>query len=111
MNETITSLDSKSRVHYQRPVRVFRALAHPTRLFIVEHLADGEHCVCELQAMIDADMSTVSKHLALLRSADLVQTEKRGPNVYYSLAPAQKRPLMICIREVKKMTAPWRTNR
>ena len=64
---------------------VLKALAHPTRLFIVEQLEQGEMCVCELTDLIGADISTVSKHLALLKQAGLVCTEKRGNQVFYSL--------------------------
>ena len=63
----------------------FKALAHSTRLFIVEQLADGEKCVCELTNMIDADMSTVSRHLAVLKNAGIVSSCKRANQVFYSL--------------------------
>jgi len=52
---------------------------------IVEELAQGEKCVCELQEMIGADISTVSKHLAVMKKAGLVTDEKRGLQVYYRL--------------------------
>ncbi|MEW6336808.1 MAG: ArsR/SmtB family transcription factor [Acidobacteriota bacterium] len=64
---------------------VFKALGHPTRLFIVEELSRGERCVCELTAMVGADISTVSKHLALLKAAGLVDDDKRGAQVFYRL--------------------------
>ena len=48
---------------------VLKALAHPTRLLIVEELAESEQCVQELQSKIDANMSTVSKHLKILKDA------------------------------------------
>jgi ArsR family transcriptional regulator len=53
---------------------------------IAESLADGERCVCELTEVVGADMSTVSKHLALMKSAGLIEAEKRGLNVYYRLS-------------------------
>ncbi len=63
----------------------FKALAHSTRLFIVEQLSDGEKCVYELTDMIDADMSTVSRHLAVLKNSGIVSSCKRGNQVFYSL--------------------------
>lgn len=66
--------------------QVVRALAHPTRLQIVEALADGERCVNDLTGLTTSDISTVSKHLAVLRNVGLVQVDKRGLNVFYSLA-------------------------
>lgn len=53
---------------------------------IAESLAEGERCVCELTELIGADMSTVSKHLALMKSVGLIEAEKRGLNVYYQLS-------------------------
>lgn len=64
---------------------VLKALAHPSRLLIVETIGEKPHCVCELTAMIGADTSTVSKHLSVLKSAGVVTDEKRGNMVYYSL--------------------------
>ena len=66
--------------------RILKALAHPTRIFIVEKLQEQEHCVCELTELIGADTSTVSKHLSLLKSAGILQDRKEGTTVYYSLA-------------------------
>ena len=64
---------------------ILKALAHPTRLFIVEQLAGGEQCVCKLQQMVGCDMSTISKHLSLLRGAGIVADDKRGNQVFYTL--------------------------
>lgn len=66
-------------------VRVFKALAHGSRLLIVEELARGERCVCELTELVGADMSTVSNHLSILRNAGVVSSDKRGQQVYYQL--------------------------
>lgn len=65
---------------------VVKALAHPSRLLIAEALADGERCVCELTELIGADMSTVSKHLTLMKAVGLIEADKRGLNVYYHLS-------------------------
>ena len=65
-------LDKTTRARLDAQARVMKALAHPTRLFIVEELGRGERCVCELTEMVGADVSTVSKHLALLRNAGVV---------------------------------------
>ena len=68
-----------------RRAGVMKALAHPSRLFIVEELSRGERCVCELTDMIGADVSTVSKHLTLLKKAGVVLDERRGQQVFYRL--------------------------
>ena len=64
---------------------VLKAMAHPSRLCIVEELSKRERCVCELTEMIGADMSTVSKHLTVLKHAGIIADEKRGAMVFYRL--------------------------
>jgi len=64
---------------------VLKALAHPTRLYFVERLADGPLCVCELARGIEAEGPTISRHLALLKSAGIVSDEKRGTKIFYTL--------------------------
>ena len=70
---------------YELRAQILKALAHPSRLKMVEELAEGQRCVCELREMIDADMSTVSKHLSVLKRAGIVDDEKHGLQVYYHL--------------------------
>ena len=78
-------MDDKTRQRYQRRAMVMKALAHPTRLFLVDRLARGEACVCELTRLVGADPSTVSKHLTLLKHAGVVRDDKRGNQVFYAL--------------------------
>ncbi len=70
---------------FEKRAAVFKALAHPTRLFIVDKLSQGECCVCELVNEIKADFSTVSKHLSVLKNAGIIVDEKRGQQVFYGL--------------------------
>ncbi len=70
---------------YDAKTTVIKAMAHPTRLLIIEELSKREHCVCELTEMIGADTSTVSKHLTILKNAGIVSDEKRGQMVFYTL--------------------------
>ncbi|OQY39950.1 MAG: transcriptional regulator [Candidatus Cloacimonetes bacterium 4572_65] len=65
--------------------KIVKAMSHPTRLFIVDKLREREHCVCELTEMIGSDISTVSRHLAVLRNAGIICDEKVKNNVFYSL--------------------------
>ncbi len=70
----------------QRTALIAKALAHPSRLLMLaELLRAGERCVCELAALVGADISTVSRHLAVLRVAGLVRDRKQGQQVFYSL--------------------------
>lgn len=70
---------------YASRVRILKALAHPTRLFLVEQLAERERCVCELTEAVGDDVSTISKHLALLRDAGVLSSERRGQQIFYRL--------------------------
>lgn len=79
-------MDQDLAVRNEMRADVLKALAHPSRLFIVERLAEAPHCVCELTELIGADTSTVSKHLSVLKNAGIVVPRKEGTTVYYSLA-------------------------
>lgn len=98
----MTRLDGRAKSRYQAKAKVIKALAHPTRLFIVDELSQGERCVCDLRDMIGADISTVSKHLALLRSANLVVYERRGQQVFYRLRTTCVLDFLNCIQSVQK---------
>ena len=67
-------------------VSAIKALAHPTRLRIAEALAAGPLCVSEIHALTEADLSTVSKHLSLMREAGWLSCEKQGQHIHYRLA-------------------------
>lgn len=84
---------------------IIKAMAHPTRLFIVEVLAKGERCVAELTDMIGADISTVSKHLAVLKTVGILQSEKHAAQVYYTLRVPCVLNFFGCIEAVIKSSA------
>jgi DNA-binding transcriptional ArsR family regulator len=79
---------------------VLKAMAHPTRLYMLEMLARGERCVCELNELVDADHSTVSKHLTILKQSGLVSDRKEGLKVYYRLEVPCVLDFMNCITKV-----------
>ena len=79
-------MDAKTQAKYEARAKIIKALAHPARLLVVDELSrGGERCVCELTEMIGSDMSTVSRHLALLKGAGIVEDERRGQMVFYRL--------------------------
>ncbi len=80
--------------------KMFKALGHPSRLLMVDALRDGEKCVCDLQALIGDDMSTVSRHLSVLREAGIVSSEKRGTNIYYSLSLCCLEQFLACTGQI-----------
>ncbi len=69
----------------ERRAGVMKALAHTSRLVMVDALSSGERCVCDLQELVGGDLSTVSKHLSILKAAGVVLSEKRGQQVFYRL--------------------------
>ena len=70
---------------YQKRADILKAMAHPSRLMMIDALSKGERCVCELQELVGSDMSTVSKHLTVLKKAGIVDDRKVGLWVYYRL--------------------------
>ena len=97
-NSQVVRKGEKDRL--QRRADVLKALAHPSRLIMVEELAKGERCVCELRELVGADMSTVSKHLAVLKKAGLVESDKRGLQVFYSLLSPCVLNFFTCVESV-----------
>ncbi|WP_234996553.1 helix-turn-helix transcriptional regulator [Demequina sp. NBRC 110054] len=66
---------------------LLQAVADPVRWTVMERLADGTHCVCDLRAHVDVSDTLLSYHLRILRDAGLVTTARRGRWVDYTLAP------------------------
>ncbi len=98
-------MDPKIQAKFEHRARVLKALAHPTRLFIVDELSRGERCVCELTDMIGADVSTVSRHLSILKNAGILQDEKRGLQVFYNLRISCLPEFFSCVEDVLKVNA------
>jgi len=69
-------MKSNLKTKYEARAKIIKAMAHPSRLLIIEELSKRECCVTELTEMIGADTSTVSKHLSVLKNAGLVTDEK-----------------------------------
>ncbi len=97
-------MDEKQKALLEAKANVLKALGHPTRLWMAEQLADGERCVCEFVEKIDADFSTISKHLNILKQAGVVTDEKRGKNVYYRLKVPCILKFIPCVEEVIQAT-------
>ena len=99
-------MDAKAKAKYESRARIIKAMVHPTRLFIVDELAkNGERCVCELTEMVGADMSTVSRHLAILKGVGIVEDDKRGAQVYYRLRVRCVLNFFECVESVLKCNA------
>ena len=98
-------MDAKTRMRFEARAKVIKAMAHPTRLFVIHQLAERERCVCELTEMVGADVSTVSKHLSILKNAGIVQDDKRGLQVFYRLRVPCVLNFFSCVEGVLKANA------
>ncbi len=74
---------------------LFKAIGHPDRLAMLERLAERPWCVCELAAGLGLNKSVASKHLSLLHSLGLLDMEKKGTQVIYTL-------IVPCVIEMGK---------
>lgn len=81
---------------------LLKAAGEPTRLRILNLLRKGSICVCDLQAVLEIPQPTISRHLAALRHAGLVQDVRNGTRVIYSLTPASTPQLEALYRLLDK---------
>ena len=98
-------MNPKTKSRYQAKAKIIKAMSHPTRLFIVDELSKGRRCVCKLTEMVGDDISTVSKHLSILKNAGIVSDEKRGTQVFYSLQLPCVLSFFSCVEAVLKTNA------
>lgn len=85
---------------YDARAKIAKALAHPSRLLLLDALRQKDLCVCEMTELVGADQSTVSKHLAILKDAGLVRAEKRGSMSVYSVQCQCLDGFFACIESV-----------
>lgn len=90
----------KDRRFYKQQARVLKALASESRLMIVDRLGQGECTVGELVEIVGSDQSTVSKHLAVLRSHGIVEDRRQGSYVHYKLVTPCVLNFFSCASEV-----------
>ena len=90
---------------FKKQARVLKALANESRLKIVDRLSRGECSVGELTDLVGSDRSTVSKHLAVLRSNGIVNDRRDGNVVYYTLLTPCVMNFFACATQVIKERA------
>ena len=78
-------MTNEESTRYELRAQMFKAMAHPVRIRMLEELKEKPWCVCELAAEIGIDKSVASKHLTQLKDAGLIADEKRGTQVEYRL--------------------------
>jgi ArsR family transcriptional regulator len=95
--------DSRKLIEAQ--AKVFSAVAHPLRLSIVHYLAEGERCVCDIAEYLQAGRPNVSKHLALMVEAGVLESRKQGLRMIYSLKTPCLLKLLSCVTDVVRRQA------
>ena len=85
---------------YQGEASIFKALSHPTRLFILHTLNEQTYSVSELAEMAEIDISTMSKHLDLLKRYNIVNAKKQRNTVYYQLTIPCLFDFMQCAQRI-----------
>jgi len=78
-------LTKDQKILFSRQARIIKALSHPIRLAIVDFIRENERCVCDIAEHVGAERSNVSRHLALLLGAGIVDCRKEGLMVFYCL--------------------------
>lgn len=92
----------RSRSTFVKQAKMLKALAHESRLMIVDRLSRGECSVGELRDLVGGDLSTVSKHLALLRAHGIVEDRRERTSVYYRLVTPCVCNVFTCAMQVLK---------
>ena len=90
-----------------KKAEIFKALANPVRLDVIDKLLDGEKCVCEIQkALSKYEQPHISKSLAKLKSVGLIKDRREGVNVYYSLAICCMGEFFTCLNKILNGESP-----
>ncbi len=94
-NKTLTHLNT------EQLAQIFKALGHPTRVKIIEHLIDINTCVCgEIVDIFPQSQSTISQHLKFLKESGIVCGEIEGPKTYFCVDKAVLKQLKDYIKNL-----------
>jgi ArsR family transcriptional regulator len=93
-------MNEKTKKQYEARAKIAKALAHPSRLLMLDRLQEREMCVGDLTAAVGADQSTVSKHLAILKDVGLIDLRKEGTMNYYKVCCGCLGGFFSCIESI-----------
>jgi len=93
-------VDATSKKLYEMKAAVIQAAGHPIRLAIIDFLEDGEQCVCDIAVHVGAQRSNVSRHLAVMLKAGIVDCRKDGLKMMYSLKTPCILNFLSCVTDV-----------
>jgi ArsR family transcriptional regulator len=95
-------LNKKKRLLFQKQAEIAKAIAHPLRIAIVNFLKDGEQCVCDISKCTGSERSNVSRHLAVMVNAGVLEFRKEGLKVIYKLKTPCILKFFSCVTDVLK---------
>jgi DNA-binding transcriptional ArsR family regulator len=91
-NPDVDPLDSQA--------QIFKVLAHPARIAILDILRNGEHCVCHMEAHLGLRQAYISQQLTVLREAGLIQDRRDGWNIFYRVADERIYDVLNTMRQI-----------
>jgi len=95
-------LSNRKKLLFSKQAEIAKAIAHPLRIAIVDFLKDGEQCVCDIAKHIGSERSNVSRHLAVMVNAGVLECHKEGLKVIYRLKAPCILDFFSCITRVLK---------
>jgi len=98
-------MNSNKQLLFEKQADIAKAIAHPLRIAIVNFLADGEQCVCDIAKHVGSERSNVSRHLSVMVNAGLLEYRKEGLKVIYKLKCACIIDFFSCVTRVLKQQA------
>jgi DNA-binding transcriptional ArsR family regulator len=97
--------DLKRQLLFEKQADVAKAIAHPLRIAIIDFLKNGEQCVCDIAEHIGSERSNVSRHLAVMVNAGVLEYRKEGLKVIYKLKTPCILEFFSCVTSVLKQQA------
>ncbi|MFC1738821.1 ArsR/SmtB family transcription factor [Planctomycetota bacterium] len=95
----------KKQLIYEKQAEIVKGAAHPLRIAIVDFLKDGERCVCDIAKHVGSERSNVSRHLAVMVKAGLLEYRKDGLKVIYKLRTPCILEFLSCVSACLKEQA------
>lgn len=89
----------------EQQANIFKILAHPARIAILEILRDGEHCVCHMEAYLGYRQAYISQQLKLMRDAGLIQDRRDGWNIFYRVTDLRIFEILDTVRDMENIPA------
>jgi DNA-binding transcriptional ArsR family regulator len=95
----------KKQLLFQKQAEIAKAISHPLRIAVVDYLQNGEQCVCDIAEYVGSERSNVSRHLAVMVNAGILDYHKEGLKVIYKLKTPCILDFFSCVTNVLKKQA------